>query len=264
MDQTAMTLDTAHRGINRRLFIAGSAAIAISGGQVIRTVARQATPPASPSGNPEAVQLLNDAATAMTKLETFAFEVVTARGETTIMEGFTLQEISGVVRRPTDFETTVTVEIPFASIDLTAVSIAGEIWIELPAFGDQGGGWQSLGTSDGLLSLLNPDILILEAVRYIEDAAIDDTGDLDGVDVTFVTGSVDFRSIATRLAGDETALANEIAEGPVDLTVAIDVEQRIREIEIIGPLLSSEAGNVIRLVTFSSFNEPVEISQPEV
>lgn len=264
MNQTVSKLNATRFRLSRRTFFAGTAAIAISGGRITRAAAQAATPSASPSGDPEAVQLLNDAATTMTQMETFAFEVVTARGETTIMEGFTLREISGVVMRPTDFETTVTVEIPFASIDLTAVSINNEIWIELPTFGEQAGGWQSLGTSDGLLSLLNPDILILEGVRYIENAAIDSTGDLDGVDVTFVTGSVDFRSIAAQMAGDDNAVANEIAEGPVDVTVAIDDQQRVREIEIIGPLLSSEAANVVRLVTFSNFNEPVEITEPEV
>jgi len=264
VNQKSIDLATTRPVFSRRTLLAGTAAIAIGGGHLTRVAAQEATPAASPSGDADAVQLLNDAAAAMTALETFAFEVVTARGETQILEGFTLKEISGVVRRPTDFETTVSVEIPFASIDLTAVSVDNEVWIELPSFGDQAGGWQSLGTSDGLLSLLNPDVLILEAVRYIEDAAIDRTGDLDGVDVTFVTGTVDFRGIARQLAGDETELANQIAEGPVSLTVAIDGEQRVREIEIAGPLLAAEEANVIRLVTFSSFNEPVEITEPEV
>lgn len=262
----SMTFDslTTRRTINRRVLIAGSAATALTASQLVRTTAQEATPAATPSGAEDAVQLLNDAATAMTELETFAFEVVTARGETTIMEGFTLQEITGVVRRPADFETTVTVEIPFASIDLTAVSVNNEVWIEIPTFGENAGGWQSLGSSDGLLSLLNPDVLILQAVRYIDDAAIDDTGDIDGVEVTYVTGTVDFQEIATQIAGTETALPAEIAEGPVDLTIAIDNDNLVREIEIIGPLLTTESDDVIRLVTFSGFNEPVEIEEPQV
>ena len=264
MNQTTIDSLTTRLSINRRVLLAGSAATALASSQLVRAAAQQGTPAATPSGAEDAVQLLNDAATAMTELETFAFEVVTARGETTIMEGFTLQEITGVVRRPNDFETTVTVEIPFASLDLTAVSVNNEVWIELPAFGEAAGGWQSLGSSDGLLSLLNPDVLILQSVRYIDNAAIDETGDIDGVDVTYVTGTVDFRDIASQLAGGDTALPAEIAEGPVDLTIAIDTDNLVREIEIIGPLLTTESDDVIRLVTFSGFNEPVEIQEPQV
>lgn len=250
--------------ITRRTVLAGTAALALTGGSLSRATAQEGTPAATPTGDEEAVQLLTDAATTMTQLDTFAFEVVTARGETTILEGLTLQEISGVVRRPTDFETTVTAEVPFASIDLTAVSLDGEVWINIPTVGENPGGWQSLGRTNGLLSLLNPDVLILEAVPYIHDATIDRTGDIDGVEVTYVAGTVDFQSIAQQVVGTEAALPTEIAEGPVGVTIAIDPDTRIREIEIIGPLLSSEDNNVIRLVTFSAFNEPVEIQEPEV
>lgn len=269
MNRTPTYMATNRLRLDRRAALAGTLALTLSGTQVRHLVAQEGTPPlvvpdATPTGDSEAVQLLNDAAARMAELDTFKFGIVTARGETTIFEGFTLQEITGVVRRPTDFETTVSVEIPFASIDLTAVSVNNEVWIELPEFGENTGGWQSLGSSDGLLSLLNPDVLILQAVPYVDNAAIDRTGDLDGVDVTFVTGQVDFQSIANRVTGEEAALPAEIAEGPVDLTFAIDDDNLVREIEIIGPLLSAEENDVIRLVTFFDFNEPVEIQEPAV
>ena len=269
MNGTPTRMATRPTRFHRRAALAGAAALAFSGAQVRHTAAQEGTPPvvlpdATPTGDSEAVQLLNEAAATMTELDTFRFGIVTARGETTILEGFTLQEITGAVRRPNDFETTVTVDIPFASIDLTAVSIDNEVWIELPEFGENTGGWQSLGSADGLLSLLNPDVLILQAVSYVENAEIDRTGEIDGVDVTYVTGQVDFQSIARQLTGEETALPAEIAEGPVDVTFAIDDENRVREVEIIGPLLAAEADDVIRLVTFFDFNEPVEIEEPEV
>lgn len=250
--------------VSRRIALGGIAAIAIGVTSPIAVVAQQSTPAASPSGDDDAVRLLEDAARRMTALDTFAFAVKTARGETTILEGLTLQGIEGVVRRPTDFETTVTVEIPFASIDLTAVSVDGEVWINVPSFGESESGWQSLGNTDGLLSLLNPDLLILEAVRYLDEARIDREGELDGEDVTFVVGQVDFRAVTGQLIGDNQALPTQIAEGPADVTVAIDIDDLVREIEIIGPLLAAEAPDVIRLVTFSEFNEPVEIQQPDI
>ena len=49
---------------------------------------------------------------------------------------------------------------------------------------------------------------------------------------------------------------------PVLVTFWIDEEDRIREVEIIGPILSTETDDVVRVVTLSEFNEPVEIEAP--
>ena len=249
--------------LTRRTILAGGGALLL--GAVARpVVAQDASPAATPTGASDAVELLNAAAEAMTGLETFAFDLITTQGETTILEGFTLEEVRGVVRRPTDFQTTLTVAMPFASLDLTAVSVNNEVWIELPQLGDTGGGWTSLGSSEGVLSLLNPDVLILQSVRFIDDAEIDREDDVDGVDVTWVAGTVDFHGIATRLGGDQQGLADQIAEGPVTVDIAIDGDRLIRKIEISGPILSSESDDVVREVTFSGFNEPVEIETPDV
>ncbi len=250
--------------LTRRTVLAGGGALLLGAAVVRPAAAQDASPDATPTGASDAVQLLNAAAEAMTKLDTFAFELVTTQGETTILEGFTLEEVRGVVRRPADFQTTVTVGVPFATLDLTAVSVDNEVWIELPQLGDTGGGWTSLGSSDGVLSLLNPDVLILQSVRFIDDAAIDREDDVDGVDVTWVTGTVDFHGIATRLGGDQQGLADQIAEGPVTVELAIDGDKLIRKIEIRGPILATEGEDVVREVAFSDFNEPVEIKTPDV
>lgn len=249
--------------LSRRSAVTG-VAMALFGTRFHAVTARDATPEARPTGDDAAVALLNDAVAAMNDLETFAFTVVTARGETTVLEGFTLEEISGVVRRPADFETVVSVAIPMATLELTAVSVNDELWIELPTIeGISGGGWQSLGVGSGILSLVNPDVLILEAVQYIDDAEMDRDGEVDGVPVTYVTGFVDFRGIAAELVGDEMGLPTEIAEGPVRVTIAVDEASLVREIEIMGPLLTSESPDVIRVITFSDFDEPVEIREPD-
>jgi hypothetical protein len=258
LKETSMT-----RELSRRTVLGGVAAFVLGAGAQDQVDARQTTG-ATPTGDAGAVQLLSDAAATMSGLETFRFSMVTTQGETVILEGFTLDEIAGAIRRPDDFQTTVTVAIPFATIDLTAVSIDREVWIEFPAFGENSGGWTSIGSSEGVLSLLNPDLLILEAVPYVENAAVDGSGDLDGVPVTFVTGTVDFQEIAGRLAGGDEQVQSQIAEGPVRLLIAIDEEGRVREIEMSGPLLAAEANDVVRLVTFSAFNEPVEIIEPDL
>ena len=264
MDSTSTRPRILTGTISRRVLMIGGTAFVVGGFASADALARQGTPVASPATASDAEQLLTDAATAMTELDSFAFSLVTVEGETTIMEGLTLEEISGVVRRPTDFATTVTVDLPFVSLDLHAVGINNELWIELPDIGEGGGGWTSLGSSDGLLSLLNPDVVILQAVPYVDDPEIVDTGEIDGVDVTWVSGTVAFRAIALRVTDDGTDLGDQLAEDPVELMIAIDDDKLIREIEMRGPLLASEDENVVRQLTFSEFNEPVEIEEPQV
>ena len=50
---------------------------------------------------------------------------------------------------------------------------------------------------------------------------------------------------------------------PVDLTAWIAEDGRVLRIEEEGPLTKSESKDVVRAITFSAFDEPVEISAPE-
>jgi hypothetical protein len=258
---------TLDRPMNRRIFTLGSVGVvtAVAARPALHLVsAQEASPEASPAvqvtGDQDAVALLNAAAEAMATLDTFAFELETTQGSSTILQGLELKTIEGVVRRPVDIEATLSVSVPFGTIDVTAVGVDGSFWVQDPLSG--GEEWISLGSDQELQSLINPDALILLAVRLVQDARITGTETIDGADTTMVEGVVDFYAAADAALGSSEMLSDIIAEGQKDVTFWIDGENRVVEAEIRGPLTVSESDDVVRVLRIFEFNEPVEIETP--
>jgi hypothetical protein len=208
-------------------------------------------------GDDEAVSLLNQAVEAMTSLETFHFLIETTSGETKLMDLLEIDSIEGDVRRPFDFQTTVEASLFMGSIDITAIGIDGQVSIEDPTSTE--GKWIDLGTDTATLSLLNPDYLLLQAVSIVHDAELDGDEKFDGVETRKVTGTVTLPDVTGEI---DPAGAAALSTEPLDVTVWIDERHYILGIEFVGPVLESESVDVTRLITFSAFNEPVEIEKP--
>ncbi len=237
--------------------------------------AQEATPDATPratpgatslgdevTGEPEAVELLRNAANAMAALSTFAFEIETTRGESTIFQGLNVREITGFVRRPVDFTATVVVDVPFGSLDVTAIGVDGMAWVQDPLSDTES--WIPLEGAENIVALINPDALIVSSIGLIQDARLDGTENVDGVDTTRVAGTVDFATTAERVTGGSVQLPAEIVAEPLPVTVWIDGEGRVLEIEVVGQIVLTESEDVVRAVRFFGFNEPVDIAPPPV
>ena len=263
---------TASRGrrFSRRVVVGGVTAVAmtpsfrpISAHEGHGTPEASGTPATAVEGEAEAVALLEAAAEALAALETFGFELATTRGSSTILEGFELKEVAGVVRRPLDVEAEVTVGLPIGEITITAVGLDGQFWVQDPL---SDGEWMSFNSDPQIQSLINPTVLVTNAVRLVQDAQITGTEEVDGVETTVVEGTVDFFSSLGSIAtpeGEGESIQQYLAEGARDVTFWIDEEDRIIEIEIRGPIFATESDDVVREIRFFDFNEPVQIEVPE-
>jgi hypothetical protein len=212
-------------------------------------------------GDPDAVELLERSAEALANLKTFAFEMETVRGSSSIMAGFELKSVSGVIRRPTDLRAEVEVSIPLGDLTIEAIGLDGTFWIQDPL---SDGAWMELGQMGEIQALINPDILILRAVQLVQNAMVTGNGKVDGDTVTIVEGEVDFSGLLEGFGQDSSEIANFLATEPVLVAFWIDEEDRIREVEMIGPILASETEDVVRVITLTEFNEPVEIEAPDI
>lgn len=257
---------TLERPMSRRLLALGGLGLAASAVAMPRlrlVAAQEASPAATPglqlTGEEDAVGLLKAAAQALADLETFGFLLETTRGSSTFLQGLELKRIEGVVRRPADIEAKLTVSVPFGEIEITALGVDGTYWVQDPL---SDGAWLELGSDPQIQSLVNPDALILAAVRLVQDAKISGTEKVDGVDTTVVEGTVDFYAAAESLLGNTSMLQGIVAEGVKDVTFWIDSENRVVEGEIAGPLLDTESEDVVRVISLYDFNEPVEIETP--
>ena len=243
------------------LLSGGLAALGSSGS----TMAGAQTPATTPfadqlSGDEDAVSLLREVAATMAALDSFRFEIETVRGQSAIFQGLSVELIAGAVRRPLDFTATVSVRLPFGSLDVTAVGLDGSAWVQDPL---TEGEWIALEGGENIVALINPDTLILASVGLIQDATIDGAERVDGVETTVIAGVVNFFETAGKLGGDEVKLPTEMTAEPLPVLLWIDADKRLLEIEVLGPILTSESDDVIRVIRFFDFNEPIEIEQPD-
>jgi hypothetical protein len=229
--------------------------------RIRETFAQEGTPATDLTGSDEAVELLRQAVSAMTALETFHFLIETTSGTTEILDVLEIESIEGDVRRPFDFQTTVRAKLFMGSIEVHAVGIDGRIQIEDPT--STAGGWIDLGTDTATLSLLNPDYLFLQAVGIVQNAELAGDDEFEGESARKVTGTVAFADIANDVVDEEMPLPTELATEPLDITIWINENSLVLGVELLGAVLASEDANVTRLITFSAFDEPVEIVAPD-
>ncbi|HYJ12660.1 MAG TPA: LppX_LprAFG lipoprotein [Thermomicrobiales bacterium] len=209
------------------------------------------------SGDDDARPLLERAVRAMAELDTFGFEIETIAGETSIMPGINLGLVEGAVRRPNDFIASVEVSTPVGSLDLLAVGIGDQAWIQDPL---SDGEWISLEGIGDISAILNPDTLVLTSISVIQGARLDGEEKVDGFETIRIAGTINLAETAAMV--DEAA--DQISSEPLDVLVWVNAEDQIVEIEISGAILASEDDSVIRSIRFFDFNKPVDIEQPPI
>jgi len=216
----------------------------------------------------DAQALLAEAAGKVAALDSFAFALTTQNGETQFVEGITLQGVTGAVKRPDSFMAEAEVDLMLATITIKMISVGGRLWFTNPLEGEDA--YQEIdlsgaGETDPTV-LINPDRLILPALETVVDPVIAGTESLDGIETTRVTGTVDLSQVVRGSATPEADAGS--GEGLINLPTSmpfaawIDSEHLVRRVELTGPILQGEAGDIIRRVDLSAFNEPVDIQPP--
>ena len=210
----------------------------------------------------DAAALLKRSAAAMAKLDSFHFELTTPRGKTLFMENLELSGVEGDVLRPDSFRATATAKAAIITLDVKVVGIGTRLWVTDPTaqqetyievdLSDQG------ATLGSLTDLINPDRVLLEAVKLIDQPAIVEEEDLDGVHTTLVEGTFDLGKVGVQ----GTPIPGLKTGDPLPVTIWIDDEGQVRRMELDGPLTDAEAPNVTRRLELSAFDDPVEIAAP--
>jgi hypothetical protein len=210
---------------------------------------------------------IDQTAAAMLALKSFRFDLETTAGTTSFQDAFELRSVTGDVVRPNSFQAKVEVKLAILTLTLEAVGIGGDIWVKNPIGGDDSFVQVTGGDSDLQLPptiLLNPDKLVTEALKYLDDPQLADSEELDGQQMTVITGTFD----PTKLIGGGTPVAElenfNPASEPLDVKAWIDDQDRLVRIDFSGPLFSFEegSGRLVRSITFSDFDADITIEQP--
>ncbi len=210
---------------------------------------------------------LDQTAAAMLALTSFHFDLQTTAGATTFQNMFELKGVSGDVVRPSDVHATLNVQLAMISLSLEVISVDGSIWVKNPLGGASDFVQLTGPDSDMQLPpavLINPDQLVSEALKYLDDPTLAGTEKLDGQEMTVITGSFD----PARLAGGGTAVPElggyNLTSEPLDVKVWIDDQNRLVRIDFTGPLFAFEegTGRLVRSITFSNFDADITIQKP--
>ncbi|HET9660493.1 MAG TPA: LppX_LprAFG lipoprotein [Thermomicrobiales bacterium] len=211
---------------------------------------------------------IEQTAAAMLALKSFHFELETTAGTTSFQDAFELRSVSGDVVRPSSFQAEVAVKLAIVSLTLDVISVDGNTWVKNPIGGDDSFIQVTGGDSDFQLPptiLLNPDQLVGQALKYLDDPQLGEPEELDGQQMTVVTGTFD----PSKLIGGGTPIADleefSPSSQPLDVKAWIDDQDRLVRIDFSGPLFAFEegSGRLVRSITFSNFDNDVTISQPD-
>lgn len=214
------------------------------------------TPAPNPEGDPDAVALLRRAGTSLANLSSFTFSLETVKGESTVMSGFSLESVSGAVRRPMDLSAEVNVNTPIGSTIIRAIALDGKLYVQNPITEDQ---YLEVDAATSVPNMLNPDALIQLAVGFVDGATIDGRETVGGYDCDIVAGTVSAESL-TQLAPEGL---NLFAGQTIEVTFWINDDALPVLVEFVGPVFSEDSDDVIREIRLDDFNEDVEIEAPE-
>ncbi len=254
--------------LNRRELIGGATAAAALSIGSLRFVIPHA------QADDDAKALLDKAAQAMTELTSFSFLVQNEGGTTKLLNIVELESIEGEVLRPDSFHAQATAKVAVLTVKVDVIGVNGDLYVSDPTAPE--GTYIKLSTTDmtgvDIASVMNPDALILKSVTVLDEPKIDGTAKIGDVETTKVSGVVVLQkvielagfSVATPTA-EQTPAPGEtqlILDQPLDITLWIDQDNRIRRIRIIGAILTSDDPGIARIIDFSKFNEPVTIEAP--
>jgi lipoprotein LprA len=208
----------------------------------------------------EARALLEEAAQTMAEVPSFHFELVTEGGVTTILEEFEIEAVEGNVQRPDRFQATVTAALGgFVRLDVHVVGIGDRVWLTDPMSNEGRLIEISVSGTEGepLIDLLNPDRLLLQAVELVEEPKIAGTEEIDGVETTKIEGTFDPSGFDV---GTPAPVMLNLDPKPV--TIWIDDEGRVIQLQVEGPLTEAEDADIVRTLRLSDFGAEIEITPP--
>lgn len=205
-----------------------------------------------PTGTSEAnaAQILAESAARMEQVESFHFEVSHENGSTEIVSGIGMEHAEGDVQGTERMQLEVEASFAGASVETGIVVLPEQSYLQNPLTG----GWQEQEID--ITDLFDPATGVTGLMRSVEEVELIDQEAVDGVDSYVLEATVPSEEL-TAFVGN--------AEAGREVTARVWVGEEddlVRRIDLIGPLAPNDADDIVRRVTLSAFDEPVDISAP--
>ncbi len=198
----------------------------------------------------DAEDLLDRSADTMEAVDTFHFVVEHENGSTQIVAGLGMTRAEGDVQGTDRMQLEVEARFASTNIKTGIVVLPGESYLQNPLTGN----WQEqeIDISD----LFDPATGVTGLMRAVTDVSIVDREEVDGVDSYVLATQVDSGNLEAFVGNAQpgTQVAARVWIGVDDLLV--------RRVEIAGPVAPNDAEDIVRRLSLSGFDEPVDITAP--
>lgn len=213
---------------------------------------------ATPSIQPDlsAQQILQNASPKLDDLSSFHFELTQKGGGTPIAKGIEMTGAEGDIAPPDRLKMKVEGTISNQFIEVEVVTVGDQTWMTNPLNGK----WTELTGKDDFnaLTLFNPGTGIKAVMESVTDAIRINEEKIDDASCFHLRGSL--------LSDDLDAIASgKAAEGlpvAVDIWIGVD-DLLLRKVVFDGQIHEDENEGILRTLTLSKFDQPVDIAAPE-
>lgn len=202
-------------------------------------------------GDVDADAVLEASADRMEGLQSFHFVVEHENGTTPIVRGLGMTAAEGDVVGAGRMRLDVTARLGTTNVRVGIVVLPEASYISNPITGR----WEE--EEIDVREIFDPATGVTGLMRQVTEVEAVDREEVDGIDAYVLESSVD--------AGNLTPFVSTAQPGtPVDVRVWVGVEDPVvHRIEVAGRVAPDDADDIVRRITLSRFDEPIEIAAPE-
>ncbi len=206
-------------------------------------------PTATPSPiNPQAI--LDECGRTMSALNYFHFLLEHNDGGTLLSRGMTLTEASGKVANPDRIAVDFRGTAGRFAMKGSLIAVGGDVYMTNPLSDE----WLAVASANSPLEFFDPSRGIEGILAQVRDVAL----------ISHDTAA--YRISGTLPADALTPLFGKTdAESSIDVSLTIDkAHLYLTQARLDGRITPAEADGIVRTITLSQFNEPVDISSPNL
>lgn len=210
-------------------------------------------PPTTPAPSPR--QVLEAAGKGMEGLSSLSFALTHERGRTPLIPGIEATEIRGETALPDRVRLEVQALAPaFGAALQLRVVVVGEVgFMTDPLTGT----WRAVAPTALPFNFVDLGETLREILSFIQNAEFVGNEFVDGVPARIVRGAIATDGLRSLIPPAAPGLI-------ATLEVWVDQQRNlVLKARLAGRVVSQDSPEVIRLLTFSKFNQPVEVTLPQ-
>ena len=206
-------------------------------------------PTATPTPiNPQAI--LDDCGRAMSELASFRFHIEhDGDGGTPLAQGMTLTEASGGVQNPDKLTVDFSGTAGNFAVKGSLIAVGEDVYMTNPLSGE----WHAVSSALNPLEFFDPSDGIADILAQVRDVAL------------ISHDAAEYRISGTLPATALTPLFGDTeTQSSVDIVLTIDKSDlHLTQARLEGRITPTEADGLVRTITLSEFDEPVDIAVPD-